>query len=100
MKLTATQLRKIIKEEVKRTKRLHEAAAPELDAGLIKQDMVSILNAYEGLNDHLSGELEDGLFEELMRDISSAKSLLEDLLDNEEELRALGGSNVSRPGLY
>lgn len=98
MKLTAAQLRSIIREEVKRTKRLHEAT--ELDAGLIKQDMVSILNAYEGLNDHLSGELEDGLFEELMRDISAAKSLLEDLLDNAEELRALHGSNNSPPGHY
>ena len=96
MKLTATQLRKIIKEEVKRTMRLHEA----LDAGLIKQDMVSILNAYEGLNEHLSGELEDGLFEELMNDISSAKSLLEDLLDNAEELRGLHGTNTDRPGHY
>jgi hypothetical protein len=98
MKLTATQLRSIIREEVKRTKRLHEA--PELDAGLIKQDMVSILNAYEGLNDHLSGDLEDGSFEELMRDIFSAKSLLEDLLDNAEELRGLHGSNKSPTGYY
>jgi hypothetical protein len=98
MKLTATQLRKLIAEEVKRTRRLHEAA--ELDADLIRLDMVSIINAYDGLNDHLSGKLEEALFDELKLNITEAKSLLEDLENNIEELRGLRGAAPQRPGHY
>lgn len=98
MKLTATQLRKIIREEVKRTRRLHEAT--ELDAGLIRLDMVSIINAYDGLNDHLSGKLEEALFDDLADNISSAKSLLEDLENNIEELRGLRGAAPQPSGHY
>ena len=100
MKLTPAQLRKIIREEVKRTKRLHEVVEPELDAGLIRLDMTSILNAYEGLDEHLSGELEEALFDDLKLNISKAKSLLEDLENNIEELRGLHGTNTDRPGHY
>ena len=107
MKLTATQLRKIIREEVKRTRRLHEAT--ELDADLIRQEMVEILNAYEGLDEHLSGELyEDvaseeakaALFNDLILNITKAQSLLEDLLNNAEELRGLEGTSTAPSGHY